>query len=103
MKSKFLDIAGDAADTGASAASAPHDPNAIRADSIGGGATAHRIRDRGADSSSADSQPPRRLEQASDASASSPRRSVVKSVALYARVSSEQQAQQATVASQIAA
>jgi site-specific DNA recombinase len=103
MKSKFLDIAGDAADTGASAASAPHDPDAIRADSIGGGATAHRLRYRGADSSSADSQPPRRLEQAPGASASSTRRSVVKSVALYARVSSEQQAQQATVASQIAA
>jgi site-specific DNA recombinase len=102
---EFLDIATDLADIGAGAASESHDPVAVRTSAIGGGAVAHRIRDRRANSTSTGSPEHAGGQDQGDTRVSSTGKCLVTAatVALYARVSSEQQVQQATVASQVVA
>lgn len=104
QRGKNLVISSEAANTRAGATRAAHDPDAIRANAVGGGAASGRVRARRANSPSAD--PQRQGQFDHDPAADVPttgRQRLMKMVALYARVSSEQQAQQATVASQVAA
>lgn len=78
-------------------------PDPLRAHADGAGIFASRVRDRGSDPSEVDPRGDPGKERSSSARAEKEGPRVVRSIAIYARVSSEQQAQQATVASQVAA
>jgi site-specific DNA recombinase len=104
IQSGFLDIRSVCMDTCAVVPAEVTDPGRLRANALGGATTADRVRTAGSDQTNP--APQRRRGGRPD----HPRRETakqgqgsMKTVALYARVSSEKQAQQDTVASQVAA
>jgi len=99
----FLDTCSVPRDSGAGGPPITHDPNLLRADAAGAAVPASRVRDGGPDPSSTSPRASSSSDQRAPVVTPPPaRRESVKTVALYARVSSEKQAKQATVASQIA-
>jgi len=100
--SRFLDRCSVPRHSGAGGAPVIPDPNPLRADSTEPRLPAGCVRDGGPDPSSKSARGSADSSQCAARAATGPTgREGVKTVALYARVSSEKQAKQATVASQI--